>query len=265
MRRVLFDGVLQGEEKGMINSYVSIDLETSGLDPKQDRILEIAAIKVVNGEVTDMYETLVDAGVHLDERIVSLTGITEEMTKEGAEPAEAIRRCVEFIGDMPILGHCIQFDYSFLKRTAVNHDLAFEKEGIDTLRIARKVLPDLESRGLSFLCAYYQIPLERHHRAMADAKATLQLYQRLQVEFGEKNPELFMTKPLIYQVKKESPATNAQKRHLKDLIKYHKIELDKELDTLTRNEASRYIDRIILENGRLPKGRSPSEGQSVRG
>lgn len=245
----------------MINSYVSIDLETSGLDPKQDRILEIAAIKVVEGEVADTFETLVNAGVHLSERIISLTGISEEMTKEGAAPGEAIRSCVEFIGSMPILGHYVQFDYSFLKRAAVNHGLTFERQGIDTLRIARKALPQLESKGLSSLCAYYQIPLEHHHRAMADAAAAMQLYQRLQAEFGESFPELFQTRPLIYQVKKESPATNAQKRHLKDLLKYHRIELDKDPDTLTKNEASRYIDRIILENGRLPKGRSQSAGQ----
>ena len=245
----------------MIDSYVSIDLETSGLDPKQDRILEIAAIKVIDGEVADTYETLVDAGMHLSERIVSLTGISEEMTKKGEVPVEAIRKCVEFIGDMPILGHCIQFDYSFLKRAAVNCGLSFEKEGIDTLRIARKALPQLESRGLSFLCEYYQIPLERHHRAMADAGATFQLYQRLQKEFGETLPELFEVKPLIYQVKKEGPATNAQKRHLKDLLKYHRIELDKDPDTLTKNEASRYIDRIILAYGRLQKGQSRSEKQ----
>ena len=243
----------------MLNSYVSIDLETSGLDPKQDRILEIAAIKVVDGEVTDTYETLVDAGMHLSERIVSLTGITEEMTKTGLEPDTAIRQCVEFIGDMPILGHCIHFDYSFLKRAAVNHGLTFEKEGIDTLQIARKTLPQLESRGLEPLCSYYQILLEHHHRAMADAGATFQLYKKLQAEFGETMPELFVAKPLVYQVKKESPATSAQKRHLKDLIKYHRIELDKELDTLTKNEASRYIDRIILEHGRLNKNRMGSE------
>lgn len=249
----------------MINSYVSIDLETSGLDPKQDRILEIAAIKVVEGKITDRYETLVDAGVHLSERIVSLTGISGEMIKEGAKPAEAVRNCVEFIGDMPILGHYVQFDYSFLKRAAVNHGFAFEKEGIDTLRIARKALPQLESKGLSSLCSYYRIPLEHHHRAMADAAAALQLYQKLQEEFGERFPELFVTRQLIYQVKKESPATNAQKRHLKDLLKYHRIELDKDPDTLTKNEASRYIDRIILENGRLPKGRSQSEVQQDRG
>ena len=245
----------------MINSYVSIDLETSGLDPKQDRILEIAAIKVIDGEVVDTYETLVDAGMHLSERIVSLTGISEEMTKNGVEVAEAIRKCVEFIGDMPILGHCIQFDYSFLKRAAVNHGLTFEKEGIDTLRIARKALPQLESRGLSVLCEYYQIPLEQHHRAMADAGATFQLYQRLQKEFGETLPELFEAKPLVYQVKKESPATNAQKKHLKDLLKYHRIKLDKDPDTLTKNEASRYIDRIILEYGRQQKGQPQSEKQ----
>lgn len=244
----------------MINSYVCIDLETSGLDPKYDRILEIAAIKVIDGEVVDTYETLVDAGMHLSEQVVALTGINEAMLKDGKPIDTAICQCLEFIGDLPILGHCIQFDYSFLKRAAVNHGLSFDKEGIDTLRIARKALPDLESRGLSVLCDYFEIPLENHHRAMADAGATYLLYNKLKESFAESMPELFEAKQLVYQVKKEGPITQAQKRHLKDLLKYHRIDLDKDPDTLTKNEASRYIDRIILEYGRLTEGRNrPSE------
>lgn len=248
----------------MVDSYVCIDLETSGLEPKKDRILEIGAVKVIQGEVTEEYTTLVDAGVHLSPEVVQLTGINEKMLKTGVSVEKAVRECIEFIGDLPLLGHCLLFDFSFLKRAAVNHGRTFEKEGLDTLRIARKTLPELESRGLGSLCSYFQIPIKRRHRALDDARATHILYGKLWERFGEARPELFTTRKLIYQVKKEGPITSAQKRHLKDLLKYHKIELDKEVDTLTKNEASRYIDRIIFERGRPEEGRVPAEAAKAR-
>lgn len=237
----------------MIDSYVCIDLETSGLEPKKDRILEIGVIKVIDGKPVDRYETLVDAGVRLKNEIVQLTGISEEMTKTGKPADVAIRECVEFVGDLPLLGHCIRFDYSFLKKAAVNHNLKFEKQALDTLKIARKTLPELESRSLGALCQYYKIPQKRSHRAIDDAMATHELYWKLWEQFGEKQPELFETFELVYQVKKESPATPRQKRYLKDLLKYHKIDLDKDVETLTKNEASRYVDQIIFQYGRIDK------------
>lgn len=237
----------------MIDSYVCIDLETSGLEPKKDRILEIGAIKVIDGMIVDQYETLVDAGVHLRQEVVLLTGISEEMTKSGKSIAKAITECVDFIGELPLLGHCIRFDYSFLKKAAVNHKLPFEKCAVDTLKIARKALDKLESRSLEALCAYYHIPRERSHRAIDDAMATHELYWKLRKDFGETFQEAFEPFPLIYQVKKESPATPRQKRYLKDLVKYHKIDLDKEIDSLTKNEASRYVDQIIFQFGRIDK------------
>ncbi len=235
----------------MIDSYVCIDLETSGLEPKKDRILEIGALKVVDGEIVDRYETLVDAGVHLREEVVQLTGIDEEMTRTGKPIETAIKECVDFIGDLPLLGHCIRFDYSFLKKAAVNHKLKFEKQAMDTLKIARKVLADLESRSLGALCEYYKIPQERSHRAIDDAMATHELYWKLRADFAEKEPEAFQLFDLVYQVKKESPATARQKKYLSDLLKFHKIEIDKEVESLTKNEASRYIDQIIFKNGRM--------------
>ncbi len=243
----------------MTDSYVCIDLETSGLEPKHDRILEIGAVKVCQGEIVEEYGTLVDARVRLNDTVIRLTGIQEEMIKTGLPIGRAIRECINFIGDLPLLGHCLHFDYSFLKRAAVNQGLTFEKEGLDTLKIARKALPELESRGLDALCSYFEIPLLRHHRALEDARATNSLYRKLLEAFGDKMPELFVTKPLVYQVKKEGPITKAQKKRLNDLLKYHKIVLDKEVDTLTKNEASRYIDRIIFEHGRPEEGHSQAE------
>ena len=129
--------------------------------------------------------------------------------------------------------------------------LVFEKRGMDTLKIARAVLPDLESRSLQSLRQYYHIPQEEAHRALEDALTTFHLYEKLREEFEEDHPELFAPKELIYKVKRQGPATPAQKRYLQDLVKYHRINLDVKLESLTKNEASRLIDRILGTYGRI--------------
>ncbi len=237
----------------MIKSFVALDLETTGLDPANDRILEIGAVKVIDGRETDVYSVLVDPGRQVTERITELTGITNEMAAGGMEYTAAVAKLVEFCGDLPILGHNVLFDYSFVKRATVNQKLVFEKQGVDTLKIARKLLPELPHRTLEYLCSYYCIGEETHHRATEDARSAICLYERLRQEFPDVPAEVFEPAPLIYQVKKQSPITPAQKGYLNDLLKYHKIELSVRIDSLTKNEASRIIDRLILEYGRITR------------
>ena len=117
--------------------------------------------------------------------------------------------------------------------------------------IARKVLADLPSRRLPDLCVHYGIDPGHSHRALDDALATHELLQRLWKEFGEKEPDAFAARPLQYSAKKQSPITDSQKGYLNDLIKYHKISLSVQIDTLTKNEASRIIDKIISGYGRI--------------
>ncbi len=235
----------------MPEAYIALDLETTGLRPSKDRILEIGAVKVKGGEICGRYETLVNPGMPIDPRIQELTGIDDAMAATGKENRTAVEELVEFCEDLPLLGHNIRFDYSFVKSNAVNLGLRFEKEGIDTLQIARTLLPDLEHKTLSYLCGYYQIHQERAHRAADDAIAAMELYQRLAAEFPESPAELFAPKQLSYQCKKQGPITPAQKGYLNDLIKYHKIDLNMQIDALTKNEASRIIDKIISGYGRI--------------
>lgn len=241
----------------IIKDYLCLDIETTGLNPKTEKIIEIGAVRVRDGVITDSFESLIAPGRLLQERIIELTGITDQMLEGAPEKEEVIPRFLEFAGDDILLGHSILFDYSFIKRAAVNCDYQFERNGIDTLKIARKFLPDIESRSLGYLCSYYKIE-HKAHRALADAKATVSLYQRLTEEFGTE--EDFNPFPLVYKVKKESPATKGQKEWLYRLMEKHKlvIEADDELqvcltmdiDKLTRNEASRYTDRILSKYGR---------------
>lgn len=236
----------------MINSYISIDLETTGLNPKEDKIIEIGAIKVIDGRKVDTFSTFVNPGRRLEERIVTLTGINQKQVDEAPKIEAVLPELMEFLGDLPLLGHRILFDYSFLKKAAVNQKLSFEKQGIDTLRIARIFLPQLEHRTLEFLCRYYDIP-HIAHRAIADAEATGRLYEILVEQFYEQDSKIFAPQVLNYSVKRETPATKPQKERLQRLIERHNLIVEYDVEQLTRSEASRYTDRIIAKYGRVVK------------
>lgn len=231
----------------MIKDYVAIDLETTGLSAKTDKIIEIGAVKVIDGEVVDKYETLINPGVYILQRITEVTGITNEMVKDAPYISEKIGELIEFIGELPLLGHNLLFDYSFVKRAAINQGYSFEKIGVDTLKIARVRLKDLESKRLDFLCAHYGIEDNNHHRAYNDAIVAHELYLKLCSEFEEEKGEPI---PLVYSVKKENPITDRQKKFLSDLVMKHNIEIDYEIDKLSKNEASRKIDNILFTYGR---------------
>ena len=122
----------------MTNTYVCIDLETTGLNSKRDKIIEIGAVKVEQGKIVAEWETFVNPGRKLEERITELTGIRDEQLADAQVISDLLPALFAFLGDHVLLGHCILFDYSFLKKAAVNEKMRFERQGIDTLKIARK-------------------------------------------------------------------------------------------------------------------------------
>ena len=231
----------------MIRHYVALDLEMTGLSPRKDAILEIGAVKVRDMEVTETYTAMVNPGFPVPEHVTELTGITTEMAQQGREIHTVLPEFLEFCGQSVILGHNIGFDFGFLQQNAANM-------AIDTLAIARKFLPELPSRKLGDLCDHYQIREERWHRACDDADAASRLYQKLAEAFLDGNETYFKPKKLSYKVRKDEPATKIQKAYLNDLLKYHKIEANVALDLLTRSQASRLTDRIILQYGKMIRG-----------
>ncbi len=237
----------------MVESYVAVDLEMTGLHAKTDRILEIGAVKVEEGKCSSVFHRMVDPKIKVPIEITELTGITDEMVKYGCNTEMAVAGFVEFAQGFPLVGHNIMFDYSFLKQCAVNQGIAFEKEGIDTLKLAREFLPEAEKKTLEYLCAYLNIPRGRNHRALEDAMAADYLFRYLSEQFGEAEPGAFLPKPLLYKVKKQSPATKRQKKYLKELEAWHKIDLDVEIDSLTRSEASRITNRVLKAYGKAPR------------
>lgn len=238
----------------MTDSYVCIDLETTGLNPKTDKIIEIGVVRVEKHVIVDEWETFVNPDRQLEERIALLTGICDEQLAAAPAIEQVLPELFKRIGNHVLLGHSVTFDYSFIKRAAVGLKMSFERDGIDTLKIARKYLPDLESRSLAYLCEYYGIP-HSAHRALHDAKATAALYRKLTEQFydqeeAEGNKSLFRPKKLRHNVKRDTPATKPQKEQLYKLADRHKLIIEYDIEKLTRSEASRRIDRILAEYGR---------------
>ncbi|MBS6914803.1 MAG: 3'-5' exonuclease [Clostridium sp.] len=235
------------------NSYLALDLETTGLDPKRDKIIEIGACRVRDGKIEKELSLLIHPHQPLPERITALTGITDEMLSEAPDMESVIGQVMDFCGDLPILGHHVIFDYSFLKRAAVNAGFPFERTGIDTLGLCRRFMPEEEKKNLSAACAWYQVPEETAHRALSDARMAHFLYQKIRALNISGHEETFLPKPLIYKVKREQPASKKQKEGLRELAKYHRINLSVDIEYLTRSEASRMTDKIIFQYGRMKK------------
>ena len=235
----------------MVRNYVCVDLETTGVNVKWNKIIEIGAVKVINGQVVDKFSTLINPGTAISPYITTLTGISDSMVENAPKIEQVLPKFVEFMGENTLLGHNLMFDFGFLKQNAANLKISFEKKGVDTLKISRKVLSQLESRKLDYLCEYFGIADENHHRALNDAEVTVKLYELLFEKYCEEFPELFEARELQYKVKKMVQITEKQKKYLTALIEYHNLEIDYNIDDLTKNEASRKIDKILSEKGRI--------------
>lgn len=241
----------------MINEYVVVDLEMTGLSAKTDQIIEIGAIKICENRIVDSFACIVNSHCSVPERIVELTGITDEMVQNGMEREEAIPKLLEFIEGQVLVGQNLNFDYGFLKQWAVNHKRPLEAKACDTLKIARVLLPVDQSKKLSSLCEYFEIERQREHRALDDAMETWKVFEAL-VELAKSKKdleglnleELFMPRLLTYRAKKQTPATSRQLQRLKEYREKHGITTPIEWENLTRSEASRIMDKYVLEFGR---------------
>ena len=166
-------------------TIVAIDLETTGLDPREDGITEIGAIKFRNGELLDEFTTLIDPLIPISMEAQKKTGITPDMVKGKPTFSQVANRLKEFIGDCPLVGYnLIRFDDPFLKKRGLN----LPNEKYDVLQIARFLLPKRIRKGKRRLKRRYRlesvakdlgIRVSRSHRALEDAKTTIEVFRKL--------------------------------------------------------------------------------------
>ena len=157
--------------------FTVIDLETTGFDPSFDNIIEIAALRVRGGEIVDSFSTLVKPYDEIDEFITELTGITNDMLSTAPAPEEIFPSVREFIGEDIIVGHNVNFDINFLYDWfEIILKEPFTNDFIDTMRIARKALPELPHHRLKDVSDAVGVVPGGAHRATADCRTTFDCF-----------------------------------------------------------------------------------------
>ena len=160
--------------------YVVIDTETTGIQDDAC-IIELAALRIINGMEAEKYVSLVKCGCEIPKEISRLTGITDEMlTKEGAEPSKAAADFAEFCGSDTLVGHNIMFDIRMLQKMFRKHNIPWLKNKVvDTVRLARKKTDIAEGYGLASICRHFGIEVSKQHRALDDCELTYRIYEKL--------------------------------------------------------------------------------------
>lgn len=166
---------------GYLKDYVVFDLETTGVNPETDDIIEISAVKVCGHEITDEYSTLVNPGRHIPAGATAVNGITDEMVADAPDIGTAIAGFMEFIGESVLVGHNIHtFDTNFAYDaawSALNREL--RNDYIDTLFMARRCLPKLSHYKLTDLSEYFHIETKGAHRALNDCVMNQRCYEEM--------------------------------------------------------------------------------------
>ncbi|MDD3976046.1 MAG: 3'-5' exonuclease [Candidatus ainarchaeum sp.] len=165
----------------MLEKYTVIDLETTGLSPQKDKITEIAAIKVKNNKIIDKFECLVNPEIPIPVQITEITGITDSMVYRQKTIDKVLPDLNNFLKDSIIVGHNINFDYSFLKNNLNKYlNLEIDNKTLCTYKLAKKIFPKIVSCRLNSLCNYFNIENKNAHRAMSDVLATNNLFLKFQ-------------------------------------------------------------------------------------
>jgi len=159
--------------------YTIIDIETTGGDPKKDRITEIAAYRYDGEMVVDSFESLINPEIPIPPFITRITGIDNEMVRNAPKFYEIAKKLVEITQDAVFVAHNVRFDYSFIQKEFRNLGYTYTRRKLCTVQLSRKLVRGVTSHGLGKLCEHFGIENERRHRAAGDARATLELFRIL--------------------------------------------------------------------------------------
>lgn len=177
----MFSNKLGQKLNEYVPNYCVFDLETTGTSYKSDAIIEISAVKVINGKVVDEFTTLVNPERQIPWYATNVNGITDDMVEDAPTIDDALARFLDFVGDMVLVGHNIHtFDMKFICRDS--YSIWGQNVGndyIDTLPLSRKYLPQLSNHKLTDLAKYYGIDCDGAHRALFDCKMNQEVFEYL--------------------------------------------------------------------------------------
>ena len=149
--------------------FVAFDTETTGINAQSERLTEIGACIFAGGEVKKVFNTFVNPGMHIPEKITELTGIRDSDVADAPSEEQALRDFIAFAGNRPVIAHNASFDMSFLGAAASRHGMRYTPVVLDTLAMSRALLPELKNHKLDVVSKHLDLPKFNHHRASDDA------------------------------------------------------------------------------------------------
>ena len=229
----LKDLVVNDKGQGIDSEYVVFDIETTGLSPKFNKIIEIGAVRIKDGKIQDTYSRFVNPEVPIPYSITKLTSINDGMVMEAPTIEEILPEFLEFVGDAILVAHNASFDTGFIKEFAKRQGLEFNSTIVDTMTLAHILIPELGKYTLDRLCKQFNVSLENHHRACDDAAATAEIFVKMVRMIKEKE---------ITTIKELNAMGAASADSIKKAKTYHGI-------ILVKNEVGRVnLYRLISES-----------------
>ncbi|WP_079480154.1 PolC-type DNA polymerase III [Halobacillus salinus] len=243
------------------DTYVVFDVETTGLSAVYDKIIELAAVKVQGGEIIDRFERFANPHQPLSQTTIDLTGITDDMVKDAPEIGDVLRDFHEWMKDDILVAHNASFDMGFLNAGFQRIDLGKSTNPvIDTLELARLLVPELKNHRLNTLCKKFDIELTQHHRAIYDAEATGYLLWKLLKKALERgitnhqNLNDYMGEGKAYQRSRPSHCillvqNNTGLKNLYRLVSESHLNYFYRVPRIPRSRLQKYREGILIGSG----------------
>ena len=178
--------VVGAQKQSIDGEYCVLDLETTGLSFRTEKITEVGIIKIRNGEVVDEFECFVNPEKPIPPAVVEVTHITDDMVKNAETIDKVIPKIIDFIGDSVLVAHNADFDIGFLKHNFSENGYSLENTYIDTLRLAKVVFPEMKRYKLGLIADKLDIKVDVAHRALDDVKTLVQVFNVMVEKLKEK-------------------------------------------------------------------------------
>ncbi len=228
------------KRNSVYDEFVVIDTETTGLNPQSDRLLEIAAIKYKNNVPIDTFHTLVNPIINIPSRITQINGITNKMVQSAPYIENIIEKVDAFIDNLPIVGHNVSFDIGFLnsamKKYYGNNFAYLPNPVVDTVKLSRKMYPELDNHKLGTIIDYLGIKVNSRHNALEDVKATAVIY------LDYLNSYLSDAFNLESNINKTEISFTPEELRCVDIVKEILLKNNRNLELLRYSRTGNYID-----------------------